>query len=81
MGGDAFDGFRRFLLESDTWELWFNCGIVKNNDNCDLGIIQAPGFRIWGNIPKYFHTREADLAEIKGLYDLSYLWKSKVRLY
>lgn len=34
---------------------------------------------IWENITKYFHRREADLEEIKWLWDLSNLWEYKIQ--
>lgn len=61
-------------------KLQINCEIIKNNDNCDLGNVTSR-FSYLGNIPKYFHKRETDLAEIMWFYDLSYLWKSKIHLY
>ena len=35
---------------------------------------------ILGNIPKYFHKKEADLEEINWLNDLSYSWEYKIQL-
>lgn len=36
--GDVLDDSSRFWLTSHTRKLWFDCRIIKNNGNCDLGI-------------------------------------------
>lgn len=38
MANVVFGDSRRFFLASHTRKLWLDCGIIKNNDNCDLGI-------------------------------------------